>query len=76
MLGVCGRDQGAWPEAFPRGGRLEAGPEKDGDGNAATRAERRQRTVSGGPEHPELVTNRDSDTPYRLSPTKKLAQNT
>lgn len=47
MLGVCGRDQGAWPEAFPRGGRLEAEPEKDGDGNAATRAERRQSAGRG-----------------------------
>lgn len=42
----------------------------------ATRAELRQRTVSGGRERPELVTDRDSDTPYRLSPTEKLAQNT
>lgn len=30
---------------------------------------------SGGHEHPELVTNRDSDTPYKLNPTEKLAQN-
>lgn len=42
----------------------------------ATRAERGQRTVSGGRERPKLVTDRDSDTPYRLSPTEKLAQNT
>ena len=72
MLGVCGRDQGAWPEAFPRGGRLEAGPEKDGDGNTG----RAQAEDSGGRERPELITDRDSDTPYRLSPTEKLAQNT
>lgn len=31
---------------------------------------------SGGRERPELVTDRDSDTPYRLSPTERLAQNT
>lgn len=31
---VCGRDQGAWPEGFPGGGKLEVDPEKDGDGRA------------------------------------------